>query len=902
MPPRNIHTPSCSPPRVALRAFCRLQHTPESDRAACRSCARCAPGVRLGSDCGEPRCAHRNYPVRRALPMSGHALDVDTHWKLWRTICLRGAGFPVDMLNALVCPGLARAVDRLLDAEQAHRSALQELTRLALDRKRASQGDARRAWRRLPNRARKRGMIDYPGPDPEVAAAVARFDEVSNAVEQAERALDSTAAQDLPVLRERIRAMAREPRLREAVTWQNPDLLRVLDRLAAEPAQARTNRSHRGELLIARYAARYCAKNESIGFFGPIGWGEITDDGPAVALDHAGELITGCKVHYELWAIDALAQALFADPAARVWLAPRMHPALHVDGPTLVSLSGERLPLNPREAELITACDGTRSAGRIAAQFGEGPAAPFAGTAAVLDALSRAAGCNAVVWRADVPTVPHPDKALRRLIESVGDAALRESMHGALDSFERVRANAQSAAGNADAVRAALTEFDAQFQRLARQPPRRYAGSTIAGRTPLYLDCRRGTRIRVGARWVRELAPALALVMDAAFWYLAQLAAQLLDYVTGEFELLQRDRRGAPVTLPALWLRLSERQDTLQAVGDDVLEQLQERWGELVRVAPAQRRVDLRSADLARAARDLFDAARPGWPDARVSSPDLMIAADSVEAIERGNCLAVLGELHIGLPTLLQPVFLDSHPMPQTLLDSMQADCPEPELKAVYRRSRPGLRSSFDFPVRNHFHMEWDETLSWRPRDQVVTFGSLVVERRESGLVVRSRDGSHCFPAAAFFAPALRPRAPAVSDFFPALDHAPRVTIDRLVVARETWRLRRDALGFARARTTLARFVEARRQARELNWPRRLFYRLPGERKPLHLDLDSPISVDDFAHQLRTVQNADARIVLTEMLPAPEQSWLTDAQGRRYTGELRMVAVRRDREPDGSQL
>jgi hypothetical protein len=32
-------------------------------------------------------------------------------------------------------------------------------------------------------------------------------------------------------------------------------------------------------------------------------------------------------------------------------------------------------------------------------------------------------------------------------------------------------------------------------------------------------------------------------------------------------------------------------------------------------------------------------------------------------------------------------------------------------------------------------------------------------------------------------------------------------------------------------------------------------------------------------------------VTVTEMLPAPDQTWLTDAKGRRYTAELRMVAV-----------
>jgi hypothetical protein len=36
---------------------------------------------------------------------------------------------------------------------------------------------------------------------------------------------------------------------------------------------------------------------------------------------------------------------------------------------------------------------------------------------------------------------------------------------------------------------------------------------------------------------------------------------------------------------------------------------------------------------------------------------------------------------------------------------------------------------------------------------------------------------------------------------------------------------------------------------------------------------------------------ADALITLSEMLPAQEDLWLLDAEGRRYTSELRMVVL-----------
>ncbi|GFJ87489.1 hypothetical protein [Phytohabitans rumicis] len=65
----------------------------------------------------------------------------------------------------------------------------------------------------------------------------------------------------------------------------------------------------------------------------------------------------------------------------------------------------------------------------------------------------------------------------------------------------------------------------------------------------------------------------------------------------------------------------------------------------------------------------------------------------------------------------------------------------------------------------------------------------------------------------------------------------------------------------------------------------------PGEPKPLYLDLDSPILVGLFATTVRRPGGAAVRATISEMLPAPDQLWLRDAEGRRYTSELRLAAV-----------
>ena len=61
--------------------------------------------------------------------------------------------------------------------------------------------------------------------------------------------------------------------------------------------------------MVASYWQRYCAKNDTIGFFGPLAWGRFAEEGPAVSV-RAGGLVRECVVHLEVWAVEALARAV----------------------------------------------------------------------------------------------------------------------------------------------------------------------------------------------------------------------------------------------------------------------------------------------------------------------------------------------------------------------------------------------------------------------------------------------------------------------------------------------------------------------------------------------------------------------------------------------------------------
>ena len=110
---------------------------------------------------------------------------------------------------------------------------------------------------------------------------------------------------------EQLARVARDPRFREAVAWQSREALRGgVDKLASgdEPPSRRRRRAE----VVAGYWQRYCAKNDTIGFFGPLAWGQFAADGDAIDV-RAGALEAQRTVHFETWAVEAVGRAVGHD-------------------------------------------------------------------------------------------------------------------------------------------------------------------------------------------------------------------------------------------------------------------------------------------------------------------------------------------------------------------------------------------------------------------------------------------------------------------------------------------------------------------------------------------------------------------------------------------------------------
>lgn len=809
-------------------------------------------------------------------------LELADGWRAWRVFCLRSTGFPLDWMERLEDPALERSVAASLEADAHLETALEDARTRCRAELRAGDEAVRKRWRRVLSRLDRGGvphaLAESPGAEEFVDAlrvAYERVDETAGALASAFERGDA-------MLHERVRAVAREPRFREAVAWQNRGFyVNGLERYAR--GRREDSRARKRRTVIARYLQRYTTKNESIGFFGPFAWGRF-DAGPA-KLEAGPDLVARRDVRYEYWALDALLKQLFDDRALMLATSPCLSPAARLDGATLV-LPGATIPLAPAQLAFIEACDGHTPAGELIVRFLHDPGAGLSTEDAFIDLLGQLVQAGALVWAPRLPATGNGERHVSTVIAAVGDAGSRETLDAGWRTLEHARGAVETAA-TSEATIAALLDFDRRFEAVTGRRPERHHGRMYAGRTPLYLDCVRDVEVRLPAAVTETLAAPLGVVLDSARWFGEQLMHQFSAYVNAE--LAQLPAHGGRIPLVELWQALQGQSDVLSALVGDVVEQTEEHWQEILAPDFSAQRVDVDIADVAQQARARFATPGAVWSDARFHSPDLMLAAPSARALEGDDWFAVLGELHALNNLLVREPLVSSAPDPGALMERAVLERPAEEIVPVRRRAGAGHRGTSDASQWNDYDVLYDDAVSEKPGDRVLRIADLYCERDAGSLRIRCLGSALDFDAKRFFGPQLRLLAISRFRLFAPRAHLPRVSIGRLVVQRESWELPLSDLAFADDGDRARRYLEARRWMSRTGLPRYAFYRLPREPKPMFVDFHSALFVDLLLDQVRACDAPDGRVTLSEMLPTPGQCWLTDAEGRRYTSELRMA-------------
>jgi hypothetical protein len=502
-----------------------------------------------------------------------------------------------------------------------------------------------------------------------------------------------------------------------------------------------------------------------------------------------------------------------------------------------------------------------------------------------------------LVWKLEVPVSQWAIDRLRDLLERVGDERVRQAALVKLDKFEAGRRRITAAAGDPEQLDAALSAFEEEFRRFTGVAPNRAAGQTYGCRTLIYEDCRRDLEAKIGPAVLEALAPPLSLLLRSGRWLSYEVAELYRAALRPVYEELVQKTGSPVVSAVDFWIKCNPfffKEDTRFA--ENILPRFQQRWAEVLQLSPEARRVEFTYEQLRARVERAFAAPHPGWSHARYQSPDVMIAASSVEAIRRNEFQLTIGEVHVGFNTINTTSFVAQHPRMEELHDFITSDFARPRLVPVIPKNWTGVttRTYFEFVSPRNYQLLISPDACGGEPSRTVPISDVVVEERDGQLLLRTIDERWQFEIIEGFGEFL---SSLITNFFhplPPQRHTPRITIDRLTIAREAWRFEAAELTFAFEKDEAQRFVEARRWKHEFDLPRFVFIKAPVEQKPLYVDLESATLINIFARIVRRTKEANApnmTISVTEMYPAHDQLWLPDAQGNLYTHEFRLVVL-----------
>lgn len=687
------------------------------------------------------------------------------------------------------------------------------------------------------------------------------------------------------VMDKAIAAIAATESVHEALVWQNPGVADTWLELAAAGDRALPNRAYRHGVL-ARYLQRYCAKNESIGSFGPVGWIRFTPGSDGIELSGDGG-IRRRSVYLESWAVAALAEAWRRDERLFPYLPIRLDPATSFAAGVLRCPRRPPVTCSPLESTLLSAIDGRRNCGEVLA-CAAGAAEPREARAE----LHRLRERGVVQVGFAVPHYDHPETLLRRQVEAVADVPLRAELLGRLDAIDAAR-DAVARSRGPRALRQALRELSATFAEAGCTEvatPRH----SLYGRTLAYSDCRRDADVRLGDDLVTALRAPLAILLSSARWLASEIGAAVEQRLLEQYRWL-RSRRDV-VTLSDLQFAAGEALSPAGPPAAEVLEDFRMRWAEIIPGHSAGE-VRLSSEKTRPLAEALFPLSAPRWAAARQHSPDLMLRRQP-----GGGWQWVLGELHVALNTLENRVFRTQCDDPDELVALTRADMsggrvvPLYPLASAEAAARTYPPSALD-PPRAYRYWSYASDQGHPQQVSSVPGTAIVVTEQQGTLIGTAGTGPSAWaaPVLEFFGDFLTAVAVNLFQLRQPGPRLGRVLLDDVVICRETWSVPLDEVPLPPRKNTDRGHEALRRWAAGLGMPRHVFVRTPAERKPFYVDFSAPLLAGNLVRAVRRALNEPGAgapaLTVVEMLPGPGELWLSDSAERSYTSEFRMVAV-----------
>jgi hypothetical protein len=804
---------------------------------------------------------------------------------------IRLAGVPFDVLQELATPNLCAAARDLLGQEkelhQLKSAALEFVTR----RDSGLNSEEFAAWRT----AIRRDKI----PEQKIPQPLQEYARVATAAKQARSQLEYQL--DEKLARARAALLQTSQRiLPRYLVFGSGEVHHLIDHSDGElsPRNSRTRERERHLLL---YLQRVAAKNDTFSEFGPSAWGSASQSGCALNFEPCPG-ITRREVFLERWAAHALAAAINSDPQTFLEHRPRLNPNGVLVGNRFVFVdSGLAIELEPRELAFVAHCDGVTPlhafiAAGAASSRRPAPTQPVDETpAGELDVIRGLIDKKILISALEVPALePFAFQILRDDVAAWRDEAARQRWLPLADSL--ARSAADFSATTEPTQRQQI--FAAARQQLSQVGAERKPGqrSLYAAVNPIAEECFRDCRFEISETMLDQVVTEAEPWID--FWRdnYAFVASRVAAGLRMVLEKVGKNALPLPAFLRACeTAKLPLTGPGLVGLAVMAFQEIKAAFRERLKPHAHLAEYELTAADC-HFVRENFRYQK--FDEFTFPSADLQLAAKSQNAILRGEYRWIVSELH---------------PAAATLHHCMYWSCPD---QAALSRALQLSTSGKPFFHFGFFAADFTAHTTVRIFDALPEQAVFAAPQRGNprwhsvlpaqAEVFIEQDGDVALRANGQYLGSFSRNWIIALGFHPFQfglpPHTPRLRCGRVIVQRRSWSVSSEEMGggnFSGLSRELVLAIERLRAAKD--WPRFVYIR-PTEQalrrsgaegrdkdtKPVFIDLESYLFLEIFHRWLSKA----GELEITEMLPAPDELWWHEADGRR-TFELRTLLVPR---------
>ncbi|WP_339830536.1 lantibiotic dehydratase [Paenibacillus sp. FSL R7-0272] len=702
-----------------------------------------------------------------------------------------------------------------------------------------------------------------------------RWHDVDLLIHETIRGAKDKFLEELKMNRQQLQKIFQDPYLAEAVYISNPDVFNISYPrfMTHRDYESRPSKIRTLEMRFYSYLQRFCSKNDTASFFGPMNYAEwdMESHEPVHYEAHSGKF-TERIVHYSFWMVRELAKGMTEEQEIQNFLIPRLHPMCTLQQNKLFFLHLNKEVLLPTKYEKIVQeiSNEEQNLHQLSAKLG-------LSIPELTRYIKQLADRNIVLFEIEIPsTIFDP---LSYLYSWLKDLPLNNgSKRKWLDILEQFIHLKKEALAKDLAHRQDVTDrMEQLFEEVTRSSARRSQGQMYADRTLYYEECK-GTidRLSFGQNFYDDFMERLKPVLDLSAAYGDVMRDYYQTIAQRIFEKIKDNRTHIPYS-EFIYQSQALLDEAKVDLSFAALDQFHTLLDELVQIRQEGSIAHITSEDVEHFKRfRKFEECH--------TSPDVMFSAKDLDALSKGDYKIILGEVHQFIAMWGSQLLFDSkREQVNEEINHMISDMPMYQNLSVIlntRRHKGLIHETFPGTIIKLFG-----TPSTRAQD-VVSIRDLVVtyEDRELKLIDQDQRQLYLYNSGDenihlwAFAPS-RVSSPVVR----ISEHTPRIEINGVIFQRERWELGEANLERLRnAKDAFGIFVEMQRLREQYQLPRYVFFKVDSEKKPFFFDFENFFAIE----LLHSLLQKNKGVTFIEMEPSPDHLWLKDEEGK-YCFEMR---------------